>query len=119
VDPQGLAKVENALLQNKSLLRSSILLAPHHGSKTSNSPLFLDIVNPQKIVVSAGRFRPSLFPSAQLRSHCRENNIPLFNTAELGAVTVKNTDVGVALDTFKKIPDAPVQLSLFYDTGRK
>ena len=111
--------VEKALLENKSLIHSSILLAPHHGSKTSNSPQFLDVVNPQNIVVSAGRFRPSLFPSPQLRSHCREKNIPLLNTAELGAVTVKNTTIGVALDTFKKLPDTPIQLSLFYDTDTK
>ncbi len=109
-------KVEKALLQNNSLLQSSILLAPHHGSKTSNSPLFLDAVHPQKIVVSAGRFRPALFPSSQLRLHCGKNNIPLLNTAELGAVTVKITDVGVAIDTFKKLPDIPVQLSFFYDS---
>jgi competence protein ComEC len=96
-------KVEKALLENKSLLHSSILLAPHHGSKTSNSPLFLDVVNPQQIVVSAGRFRPLLFPSPQLRSHCRENNIPLLNTSELGAITIRNNSVRGELSTFVNV----------------
>ncbi len=112
-------KVEKMLLQNKKPLQSSILLAPHHGSKTSNSSLFLDVVNPQQIVVSAGRFRPLLFPSPLLRAHCKENNIPLLNTSEFGAVTIKNTGVGVTIDTFTNLPEIPVHLSLPYDTDKK
>ena len=102
-------KVEKSLIQNKSLLRSSILLAPHHGSKTSNSPLFLNAVNPQHIVVSAGRFRPLLFPSPQLRTHCKENNIPLFNTSEHGAVTIRNNSAGLELNTFTRFSKTPGQ----------
>lgn len=84
-------KIEQLLIQKGKLLQTSILLAPHHGSKTSNSPMFLDAINPEKIVVSAGRFRPSLFPSPQLRSYCKENNISLLNTSQHGAITIRGS----------------------------
>ncbi|MEA3467931.1 MAG: DNA internalization-related competence protein ComEC/Rec2 [Thermodesulfobacteriota bacterium] len=90
-------RVEKALVSNNSLLQSSILLSPHHGSKTSNSPVFIDAVNPEQIIVSAGRFHPFLFPSSGLRSYCEENNIPLLNTAKIGAVTIRETRDGVEL----------------------
>ncbi len=83
--------VEQILLQNKELLQSDILLAAHHGSKTSNSHVFLNTVKPKQIIVSSGRFHPEFFPSKQLRTFCKEEQIPLLITAEHGAISVKNS----------------------------
>jgi competence protein ComEC len=84
-------RVEGELTKSngKKILHSSFLLAAHHGSKTSNSPLFLNSINPEQIVVSAGSFRPLLFPSPELRSYCEEKDIPLLNTSEIGAITIR------------------------------
>ena len=79
-------RVEHALVQNKTDLKSSILLSSHHGSKTSNSEEFIAAVNPKQIVVSAGRFKPMHFPSPELRSICLKKNIPLLVTSEIGAI---------------------------------
>lgn len=83
--------IELALVQNhnSSRLQSSFLLSPHHGSKTSNSAIFLNKINPEQIIVSAGRFRPQHFPSSVLKLYCKENDIPLLNTAESGAIRIK------------------------------
>jgi len=83
--------VEQILLQNKERLQSDILLAAHHGSKTSNSRVFLNTVKPKQIIVSSGRFHPEFFPSKQLRSFCENEQIPLLITAEHGAISVKNS----------------------------
>ena len=46
--------VEKALLQNSYDLKSQIFKASHHGSKTSNSLDFLQVVDPKIVVVSVG-----------------------------------------------------------------
>ncbi len=93
-------KTEQALLQSNTDLHADILLAPHHGSKTSSSYSFLDAVNPEQIVVSAGRFRPEYFPSQQLREYCSNKPVPLLNTAEHGAIRVQITDREAKIELF-------------------
>ncbi len=85
-------RVEHELILNKTDLKSSILLSPHHGSKTSNSEEFIAAVNPKQIIVSAGRFKPLLFPSPDLRSICQANHIPLLITSETGAITFRQNN---------------------------
>ncbi len=97
-------RVEKELVQSvdQQELKSTILLSPHHGSKTSNSAIFLQHLSPRQIVVSAGRFRPHIFPSPQLRSYCKELGITLLNTAETGAITI-STDKGyIRTTTFRQ-----------------
>ncbi len=94
--------VEQKLLQqvNHGVLHSTFLLAPHHGSRTSNSAAFLQGIKPQAILVSAGSFQPALFPSVQLKSYCRDRNLPLFNTAILGALRIQRRGESVELSHF-------------------
>lgn len=48
-------KAEKELVQiSGNSLKSNLLFAPHHGSKSSSSQLFLDHVNPEAIIISAG-----------------------------------------------------------------
>lgn len=93
-------KVEERLVANNQHIQSTVLLSSHHGSKTSNSSHFLDKVNPQHIIVSAGRFHPFLFPSSELQSYCEEKNLPLLNTAEVGAVTICDNCDGITISQF-------------------
>jgi len=46
------APAEQALDSRR--LRADVLLAPHHGSKTSSTPWFVDAVRPQVVVYAAG-----------------------------------------------------------------
>lgn len=95
-------RVEQGLLYNGTALLANTLLSPHHGSKTSSSIPFLKKVNPQQIIVSAGRFRPEHFPSAQLRRFCTSHSIPLFNTAVHGAIRLKVTQEATTITSVKK-----------------
>ncbi len=95
-------RVEKSLLLKGENLQANILLSPHHGSNTSNSSPFLKEVNPQQIIVSAGRFHPHHFPSVQLRSYCKSNSIALLNTANHGAIMVKITNDSKTITSFRK-----------------
>ncbi len=80
-------KVESQLVEKNQPLQSALLLSPHHGSSTSNSEKFLKAVNPETIVVSAGRFRHDHFPTPEVRKRCRNLGIKMLITAEQGAIT--------------------------------
>jgi competence protein ComEC len=95
-------RVEKELLHIGTALQANLLLAPHHGSKTSSSEPFLKKVDPQQIVVSAGRFRPNHFPSKQLRKYCTVHTIPLLNTASQGAIQINITHDTMTITPFKQ-----------------
>ena len=45
---------ENAMLNVGTLSDVDVLKAGHHGSNTSNSVAFMDLVKPEVVVISAG-----------------------------------------------------------------
>ncbi len=94
-------RVEHVLVEKKINLKSSILLSPHHGSKTSNSEEFIKAVAPEQVVVSAGRFKSLYFPSTELRSICKKENIPLLITAEIGAIIFRQDGGTLTRTSFK------------------
>ncbi|MDR3088308.1 MAG: DNA internalization-related competence protein ComEC/Rec2 [Desulfobulbaceae bacterium] len=86
------AEMEESLLAKGLTLQSDILLAAHHGSRTSNSAAFLAAVAPRLIVVSASARRDGLFPSPELVDHCRNQRIPLVTTGENGSIFLRRLD---------------------------
>lgn len=68
-------------------LRADILIAPHHGSKTSSTARFLATVIPTYAVFSSGYLNRFKHPHPEVLSRYEEAGITTFNTAELGAVT--------------------------------
>jgi competence protein ComEC len=59
-------QAEQALVQRYGpALRSTVLLAPHHGSRTSLSPEFLAAVRPRWVVFSVGRNNPYGLPAPE------------------------------------------------------
>ncbi len=80
---------EETLFQQGGELRADVLLAAHHGSRTSNSKEFLAAVNPRLIVVSAGDKETDRlhFPASTNLALWQERKIPVMITRESGAVT--------------------------------
>ncbi len=66
-------------------LRADLLLVPHHGSKTSSSPAFLDAVRPRLALVQAGYRNRYGHPAPRVRERHAQRGIPLVETAACGA----------------------------------
>ncbi len=69
-------------------LRGTVLLSPHHGSRTSSSPALLEAVSPEVVIISAGwrnRFR---FPHPSVLDRYRKLGCRVFRTDLHGAVTL-------------------------------
>jgi competence protein ComEC len=77
-----------AAMARRGGLSAEILLLPHHGSRTSSTPPFLDAVDPLLVVASApcgGRFRT---PHPDVVERVRTRALPLWWTGRDGAVIV-------------------------------
>lgn len=82
-------KQERRLLLNANTgdkLKSDLLIAPHHGSKSSSSIGFLKRVAPSYVVFSTGYLNRWDMPSEAILSRYSKLNIDHFNTAELGMI---------------------------------
>ena len=69
-------------------LKSTVLIAPHHGSRTSSTGPFLDKVEPELVIISSGwnnRFR---FPHPSVLKRYRELGCGILRTDSHGAVTI-------------------------------
>lgn len=69
-------------------LASSVLLIPHHGSRTSSHPLLLDAVQPQYGLLSTGYLNRFGLPHAETMQRLEEYGVEVFNTAQLGQVSL-------------------------------
>ncbi|MEO5844678.1 MAG: DNA internalization-related competence protein ComEC/Rec2 [Caldimonas sp.] len=66
-------------------LRSDVLVAPHHGSKTSSSPTFLDAVRPRVAVFQVGYRNRFGHPAAEVLDRYRERGIAIVASPACGA----------------------------------
>ena len=66
-------------------LRSDVLIAPHHGSKTSSSEAFLDAVQPRVAVFQAGYRNRFGHPAPEVMARYRERGIRAEVTPGCGA----------------------------------
>jgi competence protein ComEC len=103
-------KLSEALLIERfkdepAVLKSDVLVVPHHGSRTSSTDAFINAVSPSMALVPVGyrsRFR---HPNAAVMERYVAARIPVYRTDLLGAITLKfSTDAKgkPALSTFRQ-----------------
>ncbi len=73
-----------------AFLRSDLLKAGHHGSKTSSSAAWLDAVRPRWAVVSVGRWNRFGHPSAVTLRRVSDAGIATLRTDRLGAAVFQS-----------------------------
>ncbi|WP_373974800.1 ComEC/Rec2 family competence protein [Geomicrobium sp. JCM 19039] len=79
---------EEQMLQQPERLQADIFHAGHHGSSTSNTAPFLDAVDPEAAIYSAGADNEYGHPHDEVVERIHEKGIDLFGTAEHGEVYV-------------------------------
>jgi len=82
-------RAEALLVQQNVQLQADVLLAPHHGSKTSSSRAFIQTVKPKLIVVSAGRSKKGIFPTLGHQQWWRRQGINMLITGIDGTITCR------------------------------
>ncbi|HIQ07115.1 MAG TPA: DNA internalization-related competence protein ComEC/Rec2 [Thiotrichaceae bacterium] len=85
-------KSERWLLANSKKLPSEVMLIPHHGSKTSSLASFIDAVNPQLALVSAGYRNRFHLPNKEVSQRYVDRGIEILSTIDKGAIRVSFPD---------------------------
>ena len=82
---------EARLVASLAPLQADVLLVPHHGSKTSSSPAFLDAVQPRFALVQAGYRNRFGHPAPPVLQRYQERNIAVVDSSHCGAATWQST----------------------------
>ncbi|HEL0792660.1 TPA: DNA internalization-related competence protein ComEC/Rec2 [Streptococcus equi subsp. zooepidemicus] len=80
------AEGEERLIARYPKLRVDVLKAAHHGSKGSSIPAFLDHIQPQLSLISAGRNNQYQHPNLETLARFEARHIPYYSTASRGAI---------------------------------
>lgn len=79
-----------------SLLSSDLLIAPHHGSKTSSTLDFVRLVNPAEVVFSSGYLNRFGHPHPEVVNRYAQQGADWFNTAQTGGIIYRLSASGLA-----------------------
>ncbi len=86
-------EAEGLLVASNGLgLKSTILVAPHHGSATSSSEELVDLVAPQYVIFPVGYQNRFHFPHKKVVARYMKENATLLNVSQTGAITFKFDD---------------------------
>ncbi|MBO1255600.1 DNA internalization-related competence protein ComEC/Rec2 [Alteromonas sp. 5E99-2] len=91
---------ENQLLSSDVDLHADILIAPHHGSKTSSTAPWVNAVSPQYVVFTNGYLNRWGFPHQEVVRRYRNIDSVIYTTAEDGFIQFSMSDT---TDDNKKI----------------
>lgn len=82
-----------------SALASTVLIVPHHGSKTSSTQAFLDQVQPTLSLVSSGYLNRFHFPHPTVSQRYHAIGSRYLNTADSGAIYIHTQDKDLSVTT--------------------
>jgi len=95
------AKAERALLESGANLRADVLVAPHHGSKTSSTEDFIDAVKPRYTLIPAGYRSRYRHPHPSVVQRYQARGIHLLDTPAQGAIEIQFTANGTHISGYR------------------
>lgn len=81
-------KTEEEIIHKYPTLSCDILKLGHHGSSTSSSDQYLDVVRPELAFISSGAYRIYHHPSEETIQKLLKRHIPYFDTKTSGDITI-------------------------------
>ncbi len=88
---------EMNLAERHMPLKADVLVAPHHGSKSSSTPGFLAAVSPRLIVIPVGHRNRYGHPHPEVLARYRALGVDIARTDREGAVEVKLEPAGMSV----------------------
>ena len=79
-------------------LKSDILKSPHHGSNSSSIKEFINLVDPQIVLIGVGKDNSYGHPSLLVLERYLSNNIRIYRTDLNGEIVIKIKDKNILVD---------------------
>ncbi|MEG3753689.1 DNA internalization-related competence protein ComEC/Rec2 [Psychromonas arctica] len=99
-------KIEQQLInkkgKNSPTLKADILIAPHHGSKTSSSMHFIKAVDPKWVVFSAGYKNRWHFPIQSVVQRYEDLGVEHLTTAKTGFIRFNVQNQHIEVKTYRE-----------------
>ena len=86
-------------------LGSTVLMAPHHGSRTSSTPILLDHVDPSVVVISCGWKNRFHFPHPSVITRYRRRGYRIYRTDRDGAIRMRTDGRNLEITPFIEAPE--------------
>jgi competence protein ComEC len=98
------APVEQRLTDQHQVDATSIVVAGHHGSRTSSISEFVNAVHAQEVIFSAGYQNRWGFPKPDVVSRWSKSGTHTNSTIDAGAITLRVTSQGVSAPMWYRLP---------------
>jgi competence protein ComEC len=98
-------KVEKQLLAHDDLssqLIADVIVAPHHGSKTSSSYPFIKAVSPEAVIFSAGFLNRWYMPNTEVVQRYQQLGIEQYSTAKQGMIRIEIKPKGLEIESYRE-----------------
>lgn len=93
---------ETAIVASGKALKADILIAPHHGSFTSSSNTFVQAVQPEYVVFSAGSSNRWSFPNPQVVQRYLDIGSRPLQTGKQGAIAFSFDKQDIRVTTYRE-----------------
>ncbi|HEU4708214.1 MAG TPA: ComEC/Rec2 family competence protein, partial [Methylophilaceae bacterium] len=88
-------KAERELVKTDAGLAADVLIVPHHGSKTSSTPEFIQRVNPQMTIFTVGYRNRFGHPKPMILARYQDIGSRIYRSDSDGALLINFTDAGI------------------------
>ncbi len=83
-------------------LKSDVLVAPHHGSRTSSTPAFVKAVSPDIVILPVGYRNRFKLPNQDIIFRYQDHEAKLLSTAKSGAIRVNASAAGIEVTSYRE-----------------
>ena len=91
-------EVEKEVINNGYNLKSDVIKVGHHGSTTSTTEEFLELVNPEIAVISVGKENTYGHPEKKILDRLKNKNIKILRTDEIGSIEIISDGKSISIN---------------------
>jgi competence protein ComEC len=93
---------ESELVNGGGMLKADLIKVPHHGSRTSSTPEFIDAVRPGYAIISVGRHSKFGHPHPEVVERWKAADANVMTTGEKGMVSVSTDGRDLIISSYKQ-----------------